>query len=206
MYRNKKIVIIVVAAIFLIPIIIALVLFLTSGSNDTGSNNLTNVNSEEAKLPDTGGEQKVITEIKEVDTATLRKVTNNEADIRNSSIFVVENMGSYSTDTYDFVNLRNAKLLATNEMKNYIDSLILSYQQNNPKNNQYYGVTTKALSVEILTIEVVDSGEPVQVVVSTQRIETMGENNPISSTKYRKMEVELIKTGDKWLVSSARWQ
>ena len=205
MYRNKKIVIIAAIVIFLILLAIVLSVIFSSKKDNGKDDNLKNINAEETILPIVDN-KKVITEIKDVDIATMRKVTNNEADIRNSAIFVVENMGSYSTDTYDFVNLRNAKLLSTEEQKRRIDDLILSYKKNNQDNNPYYGVTTKALSVEILTPETIEGGGPVEVIVSTQRIETVGENNPTATIKYKKMEAEIVKDNDKWLVNSTRWQ
>ena len=157
MYINKKIAIITVIVIFLILLVLSLSLFFSSrNDNDVEADGLRNVNSNESALPVTDNTKKVITEIKDVDITTIRKITNNEADIKNSAIFVVENMGSYSTDTYDFINLRNAKLLSTDEMKGYIDTLISSYQKNSQNNKSYYGVTTKALSVEILTPENID--------------------------------------------------
>jgi hypothetical protein len=207
MQINKKIVIITVIVVFLISLIVSLSLYFSSKSNDeVENNNLRNVNSNKATLPVTDKTKKVITEIKDIDITTIRKVSNNEADIKNSAIFVAENMGSYSIDTYDYINLRNSKLLSTNKMKVYIDNLISSYQKNNQNNNPYYGVTTKALSVEILTPETIESGGPVEVVISTQRIETTEEDTLVTSTKYKKMDAELIKNNDKWLVDSAKWQ
>lgn len=128
---------------------------------------------------------------------------NGELSITNTAILIASKMGSYSTDTFNFVNLRDLSNLMTDKMIDHIDDLINRLSDISDAGD-YYGVTTKALSVDVINPDKIELGI-VDVIVSCQRIEVMGKDNPVQKTKYQKLKIKLLKQGDKWLVDEAEW-
>ena len=65
---------------------------------------------------------------------------------------------------------------------------------------EYTGITTKSLSTKILSL----TEEDALINVVTQRVETQDDLS--QEIYYQDIEIGLIKSGNKWLVSSAYWQ
>ncbi len=128
---------------------------------------------------------------------------NGELSIKNTAILVASKMGSYSTDTFNFSNLRDISSLMTDNMNSYVDDLI-DRLSTLPDDGSYYGVTTKALSVEVVDPSGIESGV-VDTIVSCQRVEVTGKDNPVQKIKYQKLKMKLLKQDDKWLADEVEW-
>ncbi|MBT4433386.1 hypothetical protein HOC90_03475 [Candidatus Falkowbacteria bacterium] len=129
-------------------------------------------------------------------------VSPQEMQLKSIIVLFAERLGSYSTDTYNFSNLTEVRYLTTNRMQNEIDGLMKNSLLK--KDVEYYGVTTRAISVKILDLE--DDSSIIQAIVSCQKEETKGDQKPTTKIKYQNLKIKLIKSGDKWLIDEAIWE
>jgi len=206
MIFNKRLIIKIIAGVFVISILAASILWFFSNKTreqkEKPANNSTNTNSAEGGLPIVSGGSGNVNN-NTGGTGVLDGTAASVLDIESAAVFVAERLGSYSTDTANFKNLKDAQFLMTEKMRGEVDNMINSYTKILNSNN-YYGVTTKALSVDVLDQSDLNNGVA-KVMVSTQKVETINKDNPVIKTKYQKMEMILIKKG-KWLVDSAVWK
>lgn len=207
MIFNKKLIAKIIVGVFFVSVLAASVLWFFGNKpgdeTEKPANNLTNKNSAEGGLPTVSGNNANINNNNAKVPGTLGEAEVSVLDIESAAVFVAERLGSYSTDTANFKNLKDAQFLMTEKMRGEVDNMINNYTKF-LSNNNYYGVTTKALSVELLNQSDLNNGVA-KVIVSTQKVETIGKDNPSIKTKYQKMEMILIKDG-KWLVDSAIWK
>lgn len=207
MILNKKLIIKIFTIVLLVSILVAAILWFFGNKTDSviseTENNTTNVNTNNAGgLPNVSGN-----DINSADNSAAGKISAAESSklgIESAAIFVAERFGSYSTDTDNFKNLRDAQFLMTEKMKREVDNMIDNYSKNSLTGDNYYGVTTKVVSVEILNQSNLSDGIA-KILVSTQRVETRGKENPTVKTRYQKLEMVLVNRG-KWLVESATWK
>lgn len=107
-----------------------------------------------------------------------------------------ERFGSYSNQS-GATNLVELKLLATTRLQGYLNTLM---KNTGSSSGNYQGITTKALSVEVVSLTTSDA----TVLVATQRQETLSTGQV--SVKYQKILIKLVKTNGQWLVDEAKWQ
>ena len=126
---------------------------------------------------------------------------NLEAGIKAVAATFAERFGSYSNQG-NFDNLTSVRDLMTLKMRTATDAFITSQTSAVSQNDPYYGITTKALNVNIINIDE-DLGRA-EVLVTTQRIETkISTNNPRSF--YQDLSLNLNQEGDRWKVDTATW-
>lgn len=128
---------------------------------------------------------------------------NTVAEFTSIAKLAAERFGSYSSDTHNFANLRDTRYLMTDKMKQWTDDFISNLLIDNSLPQEYYGVTTKALSVNIISH---NKKQDAEVVVSCQKIETKGSDNPISATEYEDLRIKMLFIGEKWLIDELRWE
>ena len=123
-----------------------------------------------------------------------------EAGLKAIALTFAERLGSYSNQG-NFSNLEDLKGLMTVRMKAWSDNYILTNKSSD--NEVYYGVTTKALSAQIISFE--KSLGRAEVIVATQRQEAKGTTiNP--QIFYQDLKLNLVDSGDGWKVDRAEWQ
>ncbi len=124
------------------------------------------------------------------------KINQEEQILKTLCLSFVSRFGSYA-NSIRFQNLKDLDYLYTPRMKYWVDNIINS----SVSPADYYSVTTRALSVEILE----QNNAAATVMVNTQRQEvfTVGGEAQIS---YQKILLQLEKTGADWKVDSAVWQ
>ncbi|MCK4745044.1 hypothetical protein KAS41_03205 [Candidatus Parcubacteria bacterium] len=128
---------------------------------------------------------------------------NVAAEFTSIAKITTERFGSYSSDTYNFANLRDMKYLMTDKMKQWTDDLIDNLSAGDSVSLEYYGITTKALSAKVI---IHNKKQDAEVVVSCQKIETKGRDNPNSKTKYQDARIKMLYVNEKWLVDELRWE
>ena len=128
---------------------------------------------------------------------------NSTVEFMSIAKLAAERFGSYSSDTHNFENLRDMKYLMTDKMKQQTDDLIDGLLIDNSLTQEYYGVTTNALSVKIISH---NKKQDVEVVVPCQKVETKGRDNPISKTKYQSARIKMLYVNEKWLVDELQWE
>lgn len=141
-------------------------------------------------------EPKIVTPQIENEVMPPKEITE-ESTIESISSNFAERLGSYSTDNKDenFISLNS---YLTKEGKDFLSAYISSNEKLNGQD--YYGVTSKALNANAVI-----SGESASSVVSVQQVETSGIDLR-SEVLYKKLNLDLIKQGDSWLVMSFNWE
>ncbi len=125
-----------------------------------------------------------------------------EVSLKNLAIFVAERLGSYSTDTVNFSNLKDIEYLMTEKMKTWMRQTI--NQSRRSPSLDYYGVATRALSVKIKDNSQSQDSQIVEVFC--QREESFGKDNLNTRIKYQNLKIKFIKKGDNWLVDEVAWE
>lgn len=208
MILNKKLILKIVAIVIVASIIISIFLwfyykkikFSDINKNKIISNNII-VNNNGKGFPD--NDININSNINDQIHPNNGQIPSPEVELKSVVAFMAERIGSYSSDIQKFNNLKEINDLMTDKMKKEIDNLY--EKQKDKQNKQYYGVTTKALSVKIVDKKTMEEGR-VDVIINCQRIETSNKNNPISKIKYQNLRMRLIKNNKKWLVDSIKWE
>ncbi|MDP3970241.1 MAG: hypothetical protein Q8P90_00935 [bacterium] len=191
----------VVGALLLIGLIIALIMFF-SGSDvqpddnqnvvsdtqlDTGDST-TSTSSTSTDNGDTGNQN-----------GTSGVVLNDRSLIISRANSFTERYGSYSSDT-DFENVTALRSFMTDDMSKIADNLV--EKQTSKLKDEFYGVTTQAISSDIIDYE--DGATGATVKVSTRRTETIGTGDP--EIKSETARLQLKKIGNSWKVDNFQWQ
>lgn len=128
--------------------------------------------------------------------ATVKKDLNSEEQgITLASRNFAERFGSYSSDSGN-INLHELKGLATPALY----AKLLSKGNFLNAESGYYGVSSKALRLEILKSDALSAS----VLAGLQRSEIKGQSQPFVFTQN--LLLELTKQSGKWQVASADWQ
>ena len=197
MNRRNKIIIIITVAVVVLLIVIGLFWWL-SNRQEPGEEELS-VN-QGLEIPDglpavPGGLTNAAeSPVKEPDL---------EAGLKAIASTFTERFGSYSNQG-NFSNLDALRDLMTIRMRAWTDNYKASQRASMADQLiVYYGVTTKALSVQITTFD--ESLGQAEIIVATQRQEAKGSTiNP--RVFYQDLKLQLVKTGEGWKVDSAEWQ
>lgn len=179
---KKKALIILSAVLFLI--LLFLLIWFLSKQTPAPVVVVTNETNDQAARP------------RETEDETPPPAESVDVSLQSLALTFAERYGSYSTET-DFANLYDVMVLMSASLKAQTENFIASAKVS----NEYYGVTTRVLSVEV-TSSTAASGT---VEVATQREESKGgpQNSEIS---YQKLLLSCLKEGGVWKVASATWQ
>lgn len=126
----------------------------------------------------------------------IKPATSLEAEqnaVRQLAKIFVERYNSYSTDN-NFQNIIDVKELVTPELWQTLSAKI----GKTPPVGSFVGVTTK-----VFTTELKDWGGKSAVVSLSTAISE--EKNKVFSDRQQDLVVELVKTGDSWLVAKFQW-
>ncbi|MDD2807434.1 MAG: hypothetical protein PHW95_02865 [Patescibacteria group bacterium] len=191
--RNK--IIIGVAVLILIVLLISFLAWWWYDRKQA-ANSLINTNSTAGQLP---GE--LPTASSGLPTTTVVVKPDQEAIIKAVAMTFAERFGSYSNEI-NFSNLDDLQNIITVKMKTWVDNYKVSEVAKISGSN-YYGITTKALSVKINSMD--DIAGRAEVVVQTQRGEAKGSSiNP--KIFYQAINLSMINDGSGWKIDSADWQ
>ncbi len=113
-----------------------------------------------------------------------------------------ERYGSYSNQG-NFENLLDLKPLMTEKMRAETDSFIEQNKISAADGLTYFGVTTKAISANIASID--EAAGTAEITVGTQRRESSGSMADSSTINYEDLELTLRKVNGEWLVDTAKW-
>lgn len=111
-----------------------------------------------------------------------------------------EKFGSFSNQA-NYENLIDAKFYMTEDMKQWTDKYISDNAKK--KIDEFYGVSTRALKAEIITMN--NEETQAQVVVTVQREEQAGDSLNKNIT-YPKLVLDFMKIDNAWKVNSANWK
>ncbi len=184
--------------VFIIIVLIVFIVFLLTNVKEEIDNNI----DEESDFINTNNldNNKLDSEVIEIPVVEKKKEDIGELKIKTLAKNFTERYGTWSTDNKD-ENFKSAEIYATIRMKQRIEDFILDNEKLSDDYLDFYGVTTKALNVKILTFNNTDAS----LNVSVQQIETLGENLD-ENISYKNLSLELIKYNDDWLVDYAEWE
>ncbi len=111
-----------------------------------------------------------------------------------------ERYGTWSTDN-KLNNFDSARMYASSKMKKAINDFIVNNEKLSAQNSDYYGITSKALDVKIISFD----DNSASLVVTVQKTETTGKELN-KKTSYGSLNLGLIKSSSDWLVDSAEWK
>ncbi|MDX9892791.1 MAG: hypothetical protein RB292_00040 [Patescibacteria group bacterium] len=125
--------------------------------------------------------------------------TDQAAVMKAVAMTFAERFGSYSNET-DFLNFDDLRDIMTVRMRAWVEN----YKAQNPldKGDNYFGINTKALSIEVVEYDV-QTGQA-EVTVGTQRMEAKSSTvNP--RVYYQNIRVNLVNSESGWKVDAAEW-
>lgn len=195
MSRKQKILIVVVGILILLALFYWLFLresFMPqSGTTKTNVNvvalppvTLPNSTTVSASVPEASEEEKLRSSISRLAAA------------------FAERYGSYSNQG-NFENLLDLESLMTGKMWAETENFIKQNKTTIGGNSVYFGVTTKALSVNIGSID--EGAGTAEITVGTQRRESSGSMADNSVIKYEDLELTFLKVNGEWKVDAATW-
>lgn len=205
---NKKLIFKIIAVIVIALIVISIFLLFyykkinSKDSNQKISDNIVHNNNNGNGFPENNNNINNNTNNNFNHNINIEETPLPEVELKSIAIIIAERIGSYSTDTQNFANLDNIDSLMTDKMKKWLNNL---KNINDNKNSEYYGVTTKALSVKIVDIATLENGVA-GVIVICQRTETKDKDNPVSKIKYQNLKMQLVKINEKWFADSIEWE
>jgi hypothetical protein len=127
--------------------------------------------------------------------------TNSNDLIKTSQAFV-ERFGSYSNYS-NYSNFSDLKIFMTSSMKLWADNYVKELRASVKGGEEYYGITTIALTGYVE--EYSDVNGTADVVVTTQRKESTSQVND-GASYVQKIDISLKKIQGEWLVDTAYWQ
>jgi hypothetical protein len=136
------------------------------------------------------------------DTAgKVRQITKE--DLRRMAASFSERFGSYSNQS-NFSNIIDLKIFMSQDMKKWADQYVSQQRQEELTNDIYYGITTKAIAQEVVTLDD-DIGQAI-ILVKTRRREAISSTSNISNVFDQDIIINLTRERGAWKVSSASWQ
>ena len=207
----KKVLIIFFSFIVIFGLVYAVFfngLFNTSQEEEIEENKNTEIIENTSKL-----EESKIAEIslENIKKDMERKIINNtprekqevkEEDLKRMASSFVERFGSYSNHS-NYSNIASLKIFMTKKMQDWADNFIADIKANKEADSIYYGITTKAISVEVTNFN--NTLGFAELLIKTQRqksIATM--DNAISD--FQDIIIKFVKENNQWKVNSAYWQ
>lgn len=193
---NKKQIKILIITFIVILLIVFLVFLLINGKEEIinrGENTQPITNSDNI---DFNSESKIVNslivgQVEEKDPLelTIRMIAKNFA----------ERYGTWSSHNKTD-NFKSARIYTTSAMESKIDDFIINNEKLSEDYDGYYGVTAKALNINIINL----NDSEAKVSVSIQQREILGKELE-ENINYLNLELELIEYNGNWLVDNAQW-
>ncbi len=196
---------------FLILIILAGLLLIGGGligwfywQNNQGAQSTVNNNqatNQSAQTTNTGNNQNTNADLAaDTNSQTGARTMKDEDWLAQLARSFTERYGSFSNQN-DFENLLDLKIYMTEKMQAEVDKVVADNNGETVGENDYYGITTKVLSVEKVNLT---ENEAIYT-VQTQRKESSG----LTSQSYiygQEARIEFKKVDQQWKVSQFNWK
>lgn len=152
--------------------------------------------------PVTTSQTSVSSAARETDDQTTAILSEETATVQSGleslSRAFAERYGSFSSDS-EKANLRDVLDFMSGGLRSQTEK----YLDSTKPSADYYGVTTRVLSVEVIALD--DLGGTAKISVATQRTESKGSPQNMTIV-YQTLSLDYVKEGDLWKVTSAVWQ
>lgn len=124
----------------------------------------------------------------------------DENDLVSMARLFAERLGSYSNYS-NYSNYDDLLLFMTAEMKVWAKEYVDELKENTINNGEYYGITTNAVTSEVLEF----TNDEARIMVTTKRRESTSSVNE-GEAFFQDIEITLKKINNTWLVDKAYWQ
>lgn len=125
---------------------------------------------------------------------------NLELEVRRLAQLFIERYGSFSNQG-NYENISDLYPLMTANMRRVSSSYEDEQKRTHPEGGAYYGVTTKAMGAEVVSL----TETRATIKVNTQKQETFG--TALNSVViYQSATVSLARLGDTWKVDDVDWE
>lgn len=118
-------------------------------------------------------------------------------DLKKMAFAIAERFGSYSNQG-KFGNIIDLKVYMNEEMKDWADDYVAE-EREKEYSGEYYGITTTALSGEVLTF----NNDTADILINTRRKEVSGTEETVFD---QDIKISFEKTSSDWKISGAYWQ
>ncbi len=126
----------------------------------------------------------------------------NESDVVKMANAFAARLGSYSNYS-NYSNFSDLEIFMTQNMRDWAKGYVAELKAAVKDGDAYYGITTTAITGK--ATEYNEKAGTAKIVVTTQRQESMGQDN--SENSYNQsVEITLKKINGDWLVDKAYWQ
>ncbi len=125
---------------------------------------------------------------------------DERADARRLAMAFVERYGSFS-NTADYSNLLDLKPLMTSGLASKTDAYVAAQKERSAVNAEFYGVTTRALSVQFQLFD--KDGGIAKATVTTQRRESLADGT--ASLFYQDAALVMKLADGVWKTDSVDW-
>lgn len=201
----KLIFIIFIIIIVILTIVVLVATFLTGekkGTNNNQNSNAvtTNVNQTTNTTP-SNANQTTENANAVTNTNQAEQPSDLESSLKSIASNFAERFGSYSNDS-DYENVTKLMIYMSESMKSWADQYIQEQQQANPPGSEYYGIITKALSTNTVSLE--EGKGTAEFTVSTQRRENSGGEE--ANVFYQDITIKFVKEKGNWRVNEVHWQ
>lgn len=168
---------------------------------DTGTNNANTVAAPEEASTENDATASIPDEGKNVETNTTG--TAETKDLESEEIVlaekIVEIFGSFTNKSREpFKNITDMEVYATTSLQPFLNA---SKQKDIDIDAAFYGVTTKVLSVAVLST----NANSTEMLITTERDEVT-EDSQTGKKSYALIKVDMVKVNDEWKVNGLYWQ
>ena len=125
----------------------------------------------------------------------------NRTDVIKLAESFAERLGSFSNYS-NYSNFSDLSIFMTDNMKTWADDYVAELRANTKNNEEYYGITTVALTGQAVSYD--EEAGTAKIIVVTQRRESTGQANE-GQAYNQNIEITLKKVNGDWLVDKAYW-
>ncbi|MFH0951086.1 MAG: hypothetical protein V1765_01265 [bacterium] len=194
---NRKIfgILIIVLGLVLLGVIIYFIFFHDFDKSASGPDGLTGIGQ---LLSPNDTTVQDFTKTEQGTEPIMTTVELSQEGVKQIAASFAERLGSWSNQA-NASNLVDLKLMMTPSLQEWANSEIAKTQTNTKDYKEYYGITTRAVTTEAQTF----TDSQAVIMVNTQRTEVkQGQTRNFNQS----LKLEMVKSGQVWLVDGAYWQ
>jgi len=126
----------------------------------------------------------------------------NKTDLEKRSKSFAERFGSYSNQS-NYSNFFDLEVFMTKNFTDWTKAYVEQLRESAPNYETYYGITTRALTTELISFN--DASGQAEVNVLTERSESSANGGDLEPYQ-QKILLKFNKLGNDWLVDAAYWE
>jgi len=126
----------------------------------------------------------------------------NQTDLAKRAKYFAERFGSYSNQS-NYENFSDLEIFMTEDFASWSVSYVKQLRENAPSFETYYGISTRALTTEVISYD--EKNSQAEVDVLTERSESSSLGGDLESYRQN-ISLKFVKVDNDWLVDAAYWE